>query len=68
LNNIVEMAVSSVANTSIIPMPDVLELGSESRMNTPGTATGNWGWRFDWSQLKKSQKLFLKEITEKYNR
>jgi len=68
LNAIVEMVVSSVANTAIIPMQDVLGLGSESRMNTPGTATGNWGWRFQWSQLKAGQKKFLKEITEKYNR
>lgn len=68
LNSIVEMAVSSVANTAIIPMQDVLGLGSESRMNTPGTATGNWGWRFEWTQLKAGQMKFLKEITLKYNR
>jgi 4-alpha-glucanotransferase len=37
-------------------------------MNTPGTATGNWGWRFYWKQLKVGQKQFLKELTEKYNR
>jgi len=68
LNSVVEMALASVADTAIVPMQDVLELGSESRMNTPGTATGNWTWRFEWSQLKKSQKLLLKEVTEKYNR
>lgn len=68
LDSIVEMAISSVANMSIIPMQDVLELGSEARMNTPGTATGNWNWRFQWSQLKTGQKKFLKEITGKYNR
>lgn len=68
LNILVEMAISSVADTAIIPMQDVLELGSESRMNTPGTASGNWGWRFQWSQLKVSQRKFLKELTLKYNR
>jgi len=44
-------AFSSVANLAIVPMQDVLELNSEHRMNTPGTITGNWRWRFDWHQL-----------------
>lgn len=68
LQKIIEMAIGSVAETAIIPMQDVLELGSESRMNTPGTATGNWGWRFRWNQLKSTQIKFLKELTQKYNR
>jgi len=68
LNNVVEMAFSSVAETAIIPMQDILELDSDSRMNTPGTATGNWEWRFSWRQLKARQKQLLKELTEKYNR
>ena len=64
----IEMAMSSVAKTAIIPMQDFLELGSEARMNIPGTASGNWDWRFQWRQLKRSQKRFLLELTEKYNR
>ena len=36
---------SSVANTAIAPMQDVLGLGSEARMNLPGTASGYWKWR-----------------------
>ncbi len=68
VRQVVEMAVSSVANTSIIPMQDILELDTNSRMNTPGTATQNWEWRFQWKQLKAEQKKFLKEVTEKYNR
>ncbi len=68
LNDVVEMAISSVADTAILPMQDILGLDTKSRMNTPGTATGNWGWRFEWKQLKVGQKIFLKELTEKYNR
>jgi len=30
---------------AIVPMQDVLGLGSEARFNTPGTARGNWRWR-----------------------
>ena len=41
----------SAANLAVIPMQDILRLGSADRMNTPGTTEGNWRWRFDWSQL-----------------
>ena len=46
-------ALASVANLAVIPMQDILRLGSADRMNTPGTTTGNWHWRFDWSQLNE---------------
>ena len=36
---------SSVANTAILPLQDVLELGNEARMNHPGTVGSNWKWR-----------------------
>ena len=65
---IMALALASVADTAILPMQDVLELDENSRMNTPGTATGNWDWRFQWKQLKAAQRKFLKETTEKYNR
>lgn len=65
---IMALALASVADTAILPMQDVLELDEKSRMNTPGTATGNWDWRFQWKQLKAAQRKFLKETTEKYNR
>ncbi len=41
----VREAMSSVADTVIVPMQDVLGLGSASRMNTPSTVGGNWSWR-----------------------
>jgi len=44
-------AFGSVANLAIVPMQDILELGSEYRMNIPGTCEGNWSWRFNWEQL-----------------
>lgn len=48
---LVQAALRSVARLAIIPMQDVLELGSGHRMNTPGTTQGNWKWRFHWKQL-----------------
>lgn len=68
LNKLVEMALASVADTAILPMQDILSLDGASRMNTPGTAEGNWGWRFTWNQLDKLQIEFLKSLTLKYNR
>lgn len=68
ISRIMEMAFASVARVAIIPMQDVLELDEKSRMNIPGTPNGNWEWRFHWNQLKKRQKIFLSELTEKYNR
>ncbi|XP_060184030.1 4-alpha-glucanotransferase, chloroplastic/amyloplastic [Lycium barbarum] len=42
---LIKAAVSSVARIAIIPMQDVLGLGSDSRMNIPATQFGNWSWR-----------------------
>jgi 4-alpha-glucanotransferase len=41
----------SVADTAIVPLQDLLGLGSTSRMNTPGTVAGNWRWRLRWPEL-----------------
>ena len=68
VQNFMEAAWASVALTAISPMQDVLGLDSVARMNTPGIASGNWGWRFHWPQLRNNHKVFLKKITEKYNR
>jgi 4-alpha-glucanotransferase len=48
----IRAALNSVAHLAIVPLQDVLGLGSEHRMNTPGTLGGaNWTWRFEWSQV-----------------
>ncbi len=41
----------SVARTAMAPLQDLLGLGSNHRMNRPGTAQGNWNWRFDWPMV-----------------
>ena len=47
----IEQALRSRASLCMLPLQDCLHLGSEARMNTPGTVEGNWQWRFDWAQL-----------------
>ena len=48
---LIEAACRSRARLAILPMQDLLRLGSEDRMNTPGTTGGNWRWRFRWEDL-----------------
>jgi 4-alpha-glucanotransferase len=48
---LIELALSSRAALSMIPLQDVLGLGSEARMNTPGRELGNWTWRLEPGQL-----------------
>jgi 4-alpha-glucanotransferase len=47
----VQTVFGSAANTAMVPMQDLLGLGSEHRMNTPGTRHGNWQWQLDWSAV-----------------
>jgi 4-alpha-glucanotransferase len=42
---LIREALGSVGRLAIIPVQDILGLGSEARLNTPGTAVGNWSWR-----------------------
>jgi len=62
------MALASVAKTSIIPLQDILGLGEEARMNTPGKQSGNWLWRFQAEQLTLTVKERLAEMTVIYGR
>ncbi len=54
---------TSVAEIAVIPLQDLLGLGSETRMNVPGRAKGNWGWRFEKRQLTKSLQQRLRDLT-----
>jgi 4-alpha-glucanotransferase len=42
---LVRTALGSVGGLAVVPVQDLLALGSEARLNTPGTASGNWSWR-----------------------
>jgi 4-alpha-glucanotransferase len=65
---LIHAALGSVANLAVIPMQDILELGSEARMNTPGTTTGNWNWRFQWDQLNHDKVSRLSHLVSLFNR
>jgi 4-alpha-glucanotransferase len=59
---------SSVADTAIIPLQDILGLDSNARMNVPGTAEGNWTWRFRKGQIDERTQARLAELTAIYSR
>ena len=65
---LIRTAYASVANIVIIPMQDILNLGSDARMNFPGKLGGNWAWRFDWEQVRSDIPLTYKGMTEIYDR
>ncbi|HKS73476.1 MAG TPA: 4-alpha-glucanotransferase [Terriglobales bacterium] len=65
---LIRAVLASVAATAIIPLQDVLGLGSEARMNLPGTVAGNWKWRFRRGDLTADMARRLKELTSIYQR
>lgn len=65
---LIDMAMASAAKLAIIPMQDFLALGSDSRMNMPGTPDKNWRWRFSWNQVDASLAGAIRQRVEKYNR
>ncbi len=65
---LLRMICMSVADTAIIPLQDLIRLGSEARMNVPGTAFGNWGWRFTWDTIPGDLVVRVREQLECYGR
>lgn len=66
--DLIRTASQSVADLAIYTMQDVLDLGSDHRMNIPGTAEGNWAWRFSWEQVLPQHASRLYEITAVHGR
>ena len=64
----VRAIIASVADRVVFPLQDVIGLGSEGRMNTPGTMDGNWAWRFTPEQLSEEDEEVLEKLTHLYGR
>ena len=65
---LIRAVLASVAEISIVPLQDVLGLGSEARMNLPGTVSGNWKWRYRADALTHEAAERLRELTVLYGR
>jgi 4-alpha-glucanotransferase len=59
---LIRAAYTSVAEIAIIPMQDILGLGSDARMNTPGAEKGNWTWRLPAGALTREDAGRLKKL------
>jgi 4-alpha-glucanotransferase len=64
----IRTVLASVANIAIIPVQDLLGLGSNARMNLPGTLNGNWRWRYQTGSLTKKLSEQLRTLTILYDR
>jgi 4-alpha-glucanotransferase len=66
--SLIGAAWSSRAVLAVVPLQDVLDLGSEARMNLPGTDSGNWHWRYEADALTPALAARLRTLTERNRR
>jgi 4-alpha-glucanotransferase len=64
----IETAYDSLAELAVIPLQDLLGLGSEARMNRPGQKQGNWRWRAGRGSLTLALAARLRRLAEKTGR
>lgn len=64
----IDKLLASSAKTVILPLQDLLGLGSNHRMNVPGVAEGNWGWRAETGNLSKPLANTIRELLEHHQR
>jgi 4-alpha-glucanotransferase len=67
---LIRAATESVAQIAVVPAQDLLELGSEARMNTPAVPAGNWNWRAPescWTAAMAARLAALADVTDRDN-
>lgn len=64
----IRAVLASCASTAVVPLQDVLGLGTEGRMNLPNSTSGNWSWRFKAGALTSEIQTRLSELSELYGR
>ena len=68
VHDLIRLAYQSVADAAIVPMQDVLALGSEARMNLPGRPEANWSWRLPADGLRDGDAAWLAGLVATYGR
>ena len=66
--DLIRAVLSSVADTAVVSLQDLLGLGSEARMNLPNSKEGNWKWRFRTGALTDDLAKRLERLSELYGR
>ncbi|HEY0384725.1 MAG TPA: 4-alpha-glucanotransferase [Pyrinomonadaceae bacterium] len=64
----IRAVLASVADTAIVPLQDLLGLGTQARMNLPASTNGNWAWRYRADALTEKLSARLRHLTELYGR
>jgi 4-alpha-glucanotransferase len=64
----IRAVLASVADTAVVPLQDLLGLGTAARMNLPNSTDGNWAWRYKSGALTEDLGARLKKLTELYGR
>ena len=67
----IRAAIKSSALLAVFPLQDLLSLGTEARLNTPGSPIGNWQWRYlphQLYQLQSESAAYLREQLKLYGR
>lgn len=65
---LIKLAMGSVAETVVVPVPDYLELQGEARINEPGRAGGNWQWRMLPEEFTEEKKRIISGILGTFGR
>jgi 4-alpha-glucanotransferase len=65
---LIRTALMSVAQLAMVPLQDFLAMGSDQRMNRPGSENGNWCWRFRWEQVPEGLEMRIRHLVEVYDR
>lgn len=65
---LVRAALGSPAGLAVIPIQDLLGLGSEARLNTPGTVAGNWCWKLEHGALTNEIAGWCNSLNQAYGR
>jgi 4-alpha-glucanotransferase len=64
----IRLAMSSIADTVVVPLQDLLGLGTDARMNIPGRADGNWSWRYEAAAIGSDVSARLQTMTTTFGR
>ncbi|TVP81421.1 MAG: 4-alpha-glucanotransferase [Puniceicoccaceae bacterium] len=69
--DLIRATIQSSAHLAVFPLQDLMSLGSEARLNTPGSPMGNWQWRYTSDQLDQLEHAcaaYLRELLKLYGR
>lgn len=68
VDDMIQAIWNSLAQITIVPLQDLLGLGTEARMNFPGRPRGNWEWRFGEAELTNGRADWMRKLNDETGR